>query len=114
MAKVEHFEIPADDVERAKAFYGGVFDFQFDDWDEDTVMIKPSGEDGMGGDIHKRSTVPHPTIVITVDDLDETMAAVIANGGEQVGQVMPLGETARYGYFRDSEGNLVGVYDSRA
>jgi predicted enzyme related to lactoylglutathione lyase len=36
MPKVVHFEIPADDVERAKSFYGSVFD-----WELQTV---PMGE----------------------------------------------------------------------
>ena len=32
MTRVVHFEIQADDVERAKAFYGSVFDWSFHDY----------------------------------------------------------------------------------
>lgn len=112
MAKVEHFEIPADDLGRAKAFYGNVFDFEFEDWDATTSMIRAES-DGIGGDLHLRSVVPHPTIVITVDDLDETLEAVITGGGEQVGEIQILDEYSRYAYFKDTEGNIVGLYDSR-
>jgi uncharacterized protein len=112
MAKVEHFEIPADDLARAKTFYGSVFGFEFEDWDATTTMIG-AVEGGIGGDIHVRSVVPHPTVVITVPDLDEALAAVIAGGGEQLGEVQILDEDSRYAYFKDTEGNIVGVYDSR-
>lgn len=110
MAKVEHFEIPADDLDRAKTFYAGVFGFRFSEWDDQTSMIEAGPSGGIGGDLHLRSEVPHPTIVITVDDLDDTLAAVVAAGGEQVGKVEQLDANSRYAYFRDTEGNVVGVF----
>ena len=112
MARVEHFEIPADDIARAKTFYGNVFNFEFEDWDATTTMIGAS-DGGIGGDIHRRSTVPHPTVVITVDDLDETLEAIITGGGEQLGGIQILDEDSRYAYFKDTEGNIVGVYEHR-
>ncbi|MEO6505251.1 MAG: VOC family protein [Terrimesophilobacter sp.] len=112
MARVEHFEIPADDIERAKTFYGNVFGFEFEDWDATTTMIGAS-DGGIGGDIHRRGVVPHPTVVITVDDLEETLEAIITGGGEQVGEIQILDENSRYAYFKDTEGNVVGVYENR-
>jgi len=112
MASVEHFEIPADDIARAKTFYGNVFGFEFEDWDATITMIGAS-RGGIGGDIHRRSTVPHPTVVITVDDLDDALEAVITGGGEQVGEIQILDEDSRYAYFKDTEGNIVGVYEHR-
>lgn len=112
MAKVEHFEIPADDVARAQSFYGDVFGFTFEAWDDDNIMLHTGSPDGIGGDIHKRGPVPHPTVVITVDNIEETLAAVVSNGGEPVGEILAMGDTARYSYFKDSEGNIVGVYDT--
>ena len=32
MNKVQHFEIPADDMSRAKKFYAEVFDWEFEDY----------------------------------------------------------------------------------
>lgn len=112
MAKIEHFEIPADDMKRAQDFYGKVFGFTFEEWDPDNVMVHTGSDEGIGGDIHKRGVVPHPTVVITVDNIEETVAAIVAEGGEQVGEIQPLDESSRYGYFRDSEGNMIGIYDS--
>ena len=112
MAAVNHFEIPADDVARAKTFYSGVFGWSLSDWDDDTAMIESTGKDGIGGDIHLRGEVPHPTFVITVDDVEESLAEVIANGGAAVGEVQALGEMGRYCYFRDTEGNVVGLFEN--
>ena len=114
MAKVEHFEIPADDVDRAQAFYANAFGFTYESWGDDMGTLRTGSDDGINGDLHKRGAVPHPTFVITVDDLEGTLAAIVEAGGEQFGEIQPLGETARYAYFKDSEGNLVGVYADSA
>jgi predicted enzyme related to lactoylglutathione lyase len=36
MSRVVHFEIQADDVERAKSFYAAVFDWSFEDYSQYT------------------------------------------------------------------------------
>lgn len=114
MAKVEHFEIPADDMDRARAFYSDVFGFQYEPWGEDMGMLQSPEEGGIGGDLHQRGEVQHPTIVITVDDIDATLDAVVANGGAQLGEIQSMGESARYVYVTDSEGNTIGLYDDQA
>lgn len=111
MAKVEHFEIPADDIPRAKAFYAAALGFEYEPWGEDMGMLRQPAGDGIDGDLHKRGAAPHPTIVFTVDDIDATLATVTANGGEQVGEIQPLTDTSRWVYVRDSEGNLIGLFD---
>jgi uncharacterized protein len=110
MASVEHFEIPADDLARAQAFYGEVFGFTFDDWGDGNIMLRTGSSDGIDGDIHQRGPVAHPTVVITVDDLETTLEAVVAGGGAQVGEIESMGESARYVYVKDSEGNVIGLY----
>lgn len=37
-----------------------------------------------------------------------------ANGGEQLGDIQPMGETARWVCIRDSEGNIIGLDDEVA
>ncbi|NYD67756.1 VOC family protein [Agromyces atrinae] len=113
MAKVEHFEIPADDIERAAGFYKAVFDFTYQSWGDEMGVITASDDGGINGDLHKRSTVTHPTVVFTVDRLEDTIAAVVANGDEVVGEIQQLDETSRWVYLRDSEGNIVGAYDEQ-
>jgi predicted enzyme related to lactoylglutathione lyase len=60
MARVVHFEIQADDVERAKAFYTTVFGWSFQDFGEVTgstywgVVTGPEDEPGISGGLLKR------------------------------------------------------------
>ena len=114
MAKVEHFEIPTDDIKRAQNFYREVFQFSYESWGDEMGVIRAPEEGGINGDIHLRGETPHPTVVFTVDSIEETVATVIANGGELIGEIQALTETSRWAYIRDSEGNIVGLYDEVA
>ena len=49
MASVEHFEIPADDIARASAFYRAVFDFDYEPWGEEMGMLRTGRGTGAGG-----------------------------------------------------------------
>jgi len=114
MASIEHFEIPAGDLERARRFYETVFGFRYEPWGDGMGMLMTGSEKGINGDLHARGEVAHPTIVVSVERIEDTLEAVIANGGEQLGEIQPLGETARWVYVRDSEGNAIGLYDDSA
>jgi uncharacterized protein len=117
MGKVQHFEIPADDVGRAKAFYGSVFGWTYDDWDADNVMVHPGGDEGetgvIGGDIYKRTEPQPPTVVITVDSIEDALEAIVASGGTPLGEIEPLADMGRYAYFTDPEGNRLGLWDTK-
>lgn len=112
MASVEHFEIPVDDIARAQAFYTSVFGFSYEPWGDEMGMLRTGG--GIDGDLHLRGATPHPTIVITVDRIEDAVALVVQHGGEQLGEIQPMSETSRWVYVRDSEGNLIGLYDDVA
>jgi predicted enzyme related to lactoylglutathione lyase len=111
MAKMEHFEIPVDDIDRAQTFYRAVLGYEYEPWDDDMGMLRQPDGEGVGGDLHKRGATPHPTVVFTVDRIEDVVSAAIAHGGEQIGEIQPLTETSRWVYIRDSEGNLIGLFD---
>lgn len=111
MAKVEHFEIPVDDIARAQAFYSSVLGFDYEPWGEEMGILRQPKQEGINGDLHVRGATPHPTVVFTVDRIEDTVALAVTAGGEQIGEIQPLGDTARWVYIKDSEGNLVGLYD---
>lgn len=111
MAKVEHFEIPVDDIVRAQAFYRSVLEFEYEPWGEEMGMLKQPQDAGINGDLHLRGATPHPTVVFTVDRIEDTVALAVAAGGQQIGEIQPLSETSRWVYIKDSEGNIVGLYD---
>ncbi|MET0673783.1 MAG: VOC family protein [Microbacterium pygmaeum] len=114
MAKMEHFEIPVDDIARAQAFYSTVLGYAYEPWGDEMGMLKQPADEGVNGDLHIRGPVPHPTVVFTVERIEDVVALAQANGGGLIGQIEPMGETARYAYIKDSEGNIIGVYDEIA
>lgn len=107
MASVEHVSIPVGDIERARAFYPRVFPFEHEAWDESRGMLRTGG--GIDGDLHLRGEVAHPTITVSVDDLDATLARLLEHGDQQIGAIEPLTSTSRTVYVRDCENLTRGV-----
>ena len=114
MAKMEHFEIPADDLGRAQTFYRDVLGYEFEPWGEDMGMLTQPDDEGVNGDLHRRAEVPHPTVVFTVDRIEDTIALAVASGGTQASEIQALGESGRWAYITDSEGNTIGLFDEVA
>src|SRR5271156_5242637 len=89
MARIVHFEIPADDPERAADFYKKAFGWEFQKWggpaDYWLASTGPATEPGINGGILKR---PHPAAVtcntVGVASLDESMKSVEGAGGKVV------------------------------
>jgi predicted enzyme related to lactoylglutathione lyase len=48
---------------------------------------------------------------VSVDDVEASMKTVLEQGGEAIGGVELLGDMGRYCYFRDTEGNVIGLFD---
>ena len=111
MAFVEHFEIPSSDIKRAQAFYKGVLDFDYEPWGDDMGMLNQPEGKGINGDLHVEGAISHPTVVFTVANIEETVAKAVANGGSQLGDIQPLTENSRWVYIKDSEGNVIGLFD---
>jgi predicted enzyme related to lactoylglutathione lyase len=127
MRKVVHFEIPADDVERAKSFYGSVFDWdlntmQMDEGDYTIVTTTPVDDSMMptepgainGGLMERSDLTPSPVITIDVDDIEQSLKDVEAAGGSTVTPRTPIPGMGAFGYFKDPEGNVMGLWETRA
>jgi predicted enzyme related to lactoylglutathione lyase len=122
--RVVHFEVPFDDVERATGFYRDVFGWQIQsvpDLDYHMVMSGPVGDEGMptepgfinGGMFARTPQFPaNPVVTIDVDDIDATLAQIEANGGSTVEKKIPVGEMGFAAYFKDPEGNVMGLWQS--
>src|SRR5437867_1684752 len=85
---VMHFEIPADDVARAKAFYEKTFGWKIKAYPMPAgheyfgVTTKKTSEPGINGGLMKRNMPGQPfTNYITVKSIDATTQTVQANGG---------------------------------
>ena len=53
-----------------------------------------------------------PVITLAVDDIDATIVAVEKHGGSAVGEKMAVAEMGFAAYFKDSEGNLMGLWQN--
>jgi len=117
MARVVHFELCADDPERAVKFYEDVFGWQIQKWDgpQDYWLATTGPKDtpGIDGAIMRRD--PNmPAVVNTIDvtALDDMIATVKANGGTVVAPKMTIPHVGYFAYCQDTEGNTFGIMQS--
>ena len=124
MDKVVHFEIPADDVSRAKEFYGSIFGWQvttMEEMDYTIAMTTPVDEKtqmptepgGINGGMMKRSAdTPSPVLTIGVDSIDGSLKQIEASGGSVVQQRTEIPDMGAFAYFKDPEGNVLGLWEN--
>jgi uncharacterized protein len=122
--RVVHFEIPADDQNRARDFYQSAFDWNISevpDINYHMVMTSPVNDQGMppepgsinGGMFAREADLATPVITVEVDDIDATLEKIGSLGGSTVlakQAVMDMGFAA---YFRDTEGNVMGLWENK-
>jgi predicted enzyme related to lactoylglutathione lyase len=114
-ATFRHFAINADDVQRAKSFYEGVFGWTFDPWGPPNYyQIKTAGAGRVGALQERRELKPGVRMAgyeasIGVEDLKATVAAVEAGGGRILMSPYRIEGVGELIYFEDTEGNLVGA-----
>src|SRR5262245_42740424 len=122
MNRVVHFEIPADDLERAKNFYKENFGWKLNQFGPEMgnyvlVHTGPTDDQGMpqdkafinGGIMPRDPSARSPVIVISVDEADQTVEKVKNSGGKLVGEILDIPGVGRYARVQDPEGNVIGV-----
>jgi predicted enzyme related to lactoylglutathione lyase len=114
MSRIVHFELPADDPERAIAFYEQAFGWKFTKWDGPMdywlAMTGPEDQPGIDGAIAARQG-PDTGVVNTldVDDVDAAVSKVLAAGGAVERAKIAVPGIGWLAYCRDTEGNLFGL-----
>ncbi len=126
-SKVTHFEIPVDKKDRAKKFYSEVFDWKMLGMpgaipeQEYTMAIgAKTDENGMtieraainGGIIQREKPLVNPIITIEVEDIDAILSKVKKNGGKVTVKKTAMGDVGAYACFEDTEGNVMGLWQS--
>lgn len=122
--KVVHFEVPYDDGDRARSFYSEVFGWRITEIPElhySIVQTGPVGDDGFpvergyigGGMLKRESPTDRPVITIDVEDIDTALARIEELGGMTVLGRQDVGDMGWAAYFKDVEGNLMGLWQAR-
>jgi predicted enzyme related to lactoylglutathione lyase len=124
MSRVVHFEIQADDVERAKSFYAAAFGWSFEDYGAIAgstywgIVTGSQDEPGINGGLLRRPvSAPAPdqgtnafVCTIGVADYDATERRILDAGGKVALPKMALTGLAWQGYYLDPEGNTFGIH----
>lgn len=123
MNPVVHFEMPYDNGARMAKFYESAFGWQTRMLGEDmgnyvlatTTETDESGPKKPGaingGFFPKKPDWPaqYPSIVVSVDDIEESIKKVMDAGGKVLGEPMEIPGVGQYVSFIDTEGNRVSM-----
>ncbi len=124
MDKVVHFEIPTDDLARAKEFYGSIFGWELEDMqggmpytivrttpvDEQQMPTEPGAING--GMMQRTSETPTPVLTIGVGSVDDALKKVEAGGGSTVTPKTEIPGMGSFAYIKDTEGNVIGLWEN--
>ena len=120
MNRVVHFEIHAEDPQRAIRFYTACFGWQFQSWggggmDYWVVTTGAAGDPGInGGLIRRRGAIDGEAVIayvctIEVASLDAHLEKVKQAGGAIALAKMPVPGVGWLAYAKDTEGNIFGM-----
>lgn len=117
MPRVVHFEIPADQPQRAADFYGKVFGWQITKWEGPQeywlVRTGEGDEPGIDGGLLRREQPGAGTVnTINVPSLDRYVESVKRHGGTISVPKMAIPGIGWLAYCQDPEGNLFGLMEA--
>jgi uncharacterized protein len=109
MATIVHFELPADDVDRAKGFWEGVFGWSFQGGDAPFQYLMTQGEEPVGAIYPSQEGERGPVVYMATNDIDATLAKIAEAGGE-AGEKQPIPQTGWFARCKDTEGNSFSLF----
>ncbi len=114
MPRPVHFDIAADDPDRAMKFYKDVFGWKFNKWDGplDYWLATTGKEDepGINGGISRRNKqVPGVMNTIGVQSVDKYMKKIEAKGGKILMPKLAIPGIGWFATCQDTEGNVFGI-----
>lgn len=123
--EVVHFEVPAKDLKRAKAFCSQVFGWKTNDstmpsretytsfmTTEVDENRRPRAPGAINGGMPRLAEpLKGPVVTIQVDDVAAALKSVEKGGDKTVVKRTSLGKVGACAYLRDTEGNLMGLFE---
>ncbi len=123
MPTVEYFQIPADDINRAREFYKKVFGWEMQKWnnsekpEQEYWMFQTQdekGNPGLGGGLMKRQSPQHSvTNFITISSIEEYSSKIEQSGGKIIMSKTEIPNMGFFAVFLDSENNMFGIYQDK-
>ena len=118
MPRIVHFEIYADDVDRAHNFYADLFGWEISRWDGPPQMdyrLVTTGSDGPGinGAITRRP--PHGMRgmnYLDVESIDQYLPRIKEGGGAVLQPRIPIPGVGFVAICQDTEGNPFGLFQN--
>jgi predicted enzyme related to lactoylglutathione lyase len=125
---VVHFEMPYEDKDRVAKFYEEALGWKMNKlgpemMDYVTAATAETDENRMvktpgtinGGFFPKKPDYPeqHPSVVISVEDIDGAMKKITEAGGKVLGEPMEIPGIGRYVSFMDTEGNRASLLQAK-
>jgi len=124
MNPVVHFEMPAENRKRMAEFYSKTFGWQTQQLGPEmgeyvVVSTTESGDDGrpkmtgaINGGFYQKTddlNTQHPSLVIAVDEVNESIKKIKSGGGTVLGEPMDIPGVGKYISFIDTEGNRLSI-----
>jgi hypothetical protein len=114
MPRVIHFEISADNPERAVKFFQDVFGWQIMKWngpmDYWMITTGPDDKPGINGAIMPKMGPAGGTVnTVDVPDVEAYMAKVERAGGKVIMPKTAVPGVGWFSYCADTEGNVFGI-----
>ena len=116
---IVHFEIPSDNIERAKKFYDNLFGWKMEkvpgpmEYWMFATSANSKGQHAISGGVIERKMSNEPiTIYISVDSVNDYAKKVEELGGKVI---KPRTEVPGYGWFAvcmDTENNLFALWEA--
>ncbi len=110
---VVHWEIGATDAKRSREFFAKLFDWKVDANNPLNYGMVDTGGGGINGGICAAPKgVPYFVMYVQVDDLQKYLDKANALGGEAVVPPTDIPGVGAYAFFKDPDGNIVGLFKS--
>lgn len=113
------FELPVNDMDRAKTFYASIFDIQMADNMEmgNSIMsffpFETDQNGATGTLIKQESYIPShegTMVYFSVAEINDVLPKISAAGGKVLNEKMSIGEHGFVAHFEDCEGNRVALH----
>ena len=108
---IVHFELPAQDTQRAREFYQAVFGWKFKGYEGPMEYYMTDGVEPVGAVYPQQSGESGPIVYFDTDDIDASIAKIREADG-QADDKQPIPEVGWFARCKDTEGNSFSLYQS--